>query len=225
MSSQLDEAAREAAAAIMERARGNEASPEAPQEAEPVAETQPEAEIENEEEELSLEAELPDDLEDDEEYALEDEPHDEVEDEYLDPEVQEERNKRIAAEKRLRHIEAENLKRARKEWVAKDGNRYLLADVAKIAAESKSRREFNRKALDEHNRIKSLPGVQNLINKQQAGTQTREEQLVDQWGKPSTGPGLVPSDAQEATAAVDAAFKRGGLAASVKEMLTRGIVK
>lgn len=217
MSSQLDEAALAAANAILDQARNEDApSPDAPQEAEEAVEQEPEAEFD-------LNAELPEDLED-EDFSVEDTTYDEPDEEdedYLDPAVTEERNRRIAAEKKLQYMEKQRMDEARKNWVLKDGKRYLLADIKTIAKTATSRREFNKQALAEHNRIKELPGVQKLMR----GGPKTDEQMRDAWGSPTSGAGLVPAEAEEAQLRVDKAFKTKGLTASISEMIKSGLIR
>jgi len=204
----------------------DEASTAAPQEAAEAAEQEPEAE------EFDYEAELPPEIqqnlegpEDEPELELEaEEPNWETDEdeEYVDDDVQKERNKRVALEKKVAWLEGNALTRNRKTWVEKDGKYFPFANVEEIATKASSRKEFDRMAKSENDRIKALPAVQRILAQK---TGESKQPTADEWGAPSSGPGLVPSNADEAQIKLEAARKTGSLPKVIKAMFDTGKIK
>jgi hypothetical protein len=226
MSSQPSEAALVAAADLVEEARG---------EAEAVATDAPAEPEEGQEqvadEELGFDLELPAEIqanlegpEDDYVPVAEEEPTFELdeEDEYADPAVLEERNKRIALEKKLKWLEEKQLVQSRKQWLEKDGKYFPFANLDEIAAKATSRKEFDRLAKAENDRIKSLPGIQRLL---EAKPEAPGPSVADQWGQPAAGPGLVPSDADAIQQNLEKARKTGNVQGAVRALLDSGKIR
>ena len=187
-----------------------------------------EAEGQETEAEFNLEPEIPDelaslmdepDIEDEPTYQ---EPQDDYQveaEEYEDPAVTAERNKRIALEKKLKWLEEQKLSSDRKRWVEKDGPFFPYADAEGIAARCSSRKEFAREAKRENERIKKLPGVKKMME------QMRAQQITDEWGSPTAGPGPVPASAIESKEKLEAARRTGNLKNVVGALFETGKIK
>lgn len=216
----MSEAAAEAAAGVLSDV--GLAPTDAPAEPEVEAvEQEPEAEFDPS-------PELPDDLvaeldepdfEEPEASFEPEEKYEAEEDEYEDPALSAERNKRVALEKKLKWLEEQKLKSDRKRWVEKDAKYFPLADVQSIAQRAKSRGEFARLAKAENERIKKIPGIAKMISEKS------KQEIVDQWGEPSGGPGMVPSDATDAAEKHAKVRREGNLKETIKSMFETGAIK
>lgn len=198
--------------------------PEA-EEPEAEAELPPEAPAEWLAEEPDFEAEARAELE-----IEPDETEEEFVDEgYVDPQIQEERVRRIAAEKRAAHLETLRLKDARKSWVTEALEHAPLAvhefgeDLAGIEATSK--RDFLRKAAAGHNKIRGIaqaisPNVKAEVDQVKAEAKAAAERG---YGQPTVGPGSAPAQAGEQAAKVAAGRAQKGLRGAIGAMLDGGI--
>lgn len=120
---------------------------------------------------------------------------------YTDPELAEERRKRIAAEKRAAHFEGLRVKDSRSKWEAEAAKFFPFADAGSIQATS--RRGFLRAAQQENERVKNLPSIKAMIERGSLATEAvaaealdiAREESRDAWGKPLVGPSAAPAAA------------------------------
>ena len=175
-----------------------------------------------------LDPEIPDELaalvEDDEPdftEAEEEEPDYQPEDdeEYDDPAVKAERNKRIALEKKVRWLEEQKLKNDRKRWVEKDARFFPWANAEDIASRASSRKQFAQMMKAENERIKKLPAVQKIL------AERGKTEIKEQWGTPSAGPGLVPTQASDAKTQMERARATGSLKEQIKGLFDSGKIE
>jgi hypothetical protein len=148
---------------------------------------------------------------------------------YEDPRVQEERVRRVAAEKRLSHVEGQRLKEARKAWVGEALEHAPLAayefgdDLSGI--EAKSHREFLRKAAEGHNKVRGIveathaQAAQALVEEAAEIRAEAKERAAAAFGAPTAGPGVAPAKAGDAAAAVAAGREKRGLRGAIRAML------
>lgn len=158
-----------------------------------------------------------------EEVAAEEEADEEEE---WDDEKRELRKKLLAAEKKAEFYENQRAQSERKNWVKEVNKHFPYADAEAIKATS--RRGFLRAAKAEHEGIKAR--VDTALESRRSQLEAEREQiraeerkrLEEAWGKPTTGPGVAPARAAEASESVDEAFRTRGLAAGIKEWMREG---
>lgn len=147
------------------------------------------------------------DLEDDDDPEVDDEPVLATnDDEYVDEETRKLRAELAKAQKQLASERKQRLDTSQDKWRAKYREMYPFADVDSITAPS--RREFERQAVESHNRIGKLvaPHLETarkvLEHAQQAGFETGREAAAAAFGRPTTGPGAAPAIRGERDAAI-----------------------
>lgn len=146
-----------------------------------------------------------------------------------DPRLQEERVKRLAAEKRLAHVESLRVKDARKGWAAEALEHAPLAvhefgpNLGGIEASSK--REFLRKAAAGHNKVREIAAAISPQVKQEVEQAVAEAKADAKaaYGLSTAGPGAVPARAGEAAAKVAAARESKGLRGAIRARLDNGL--
>lgn len=185
------------------------------------------------EQEFTLDPEVPEEIqslvdepdfevEAEEEVSAANEDWDDAEGEYVDPQLLEERKKRIAAEKKAAHYEQLRVRDARKEWEQEAAKYYPLANAKKI--EATSRRAFLRQAKQAHEENK--PFVLAAIEKQKGELAAERERIREEvkaeleaaWGKPISGSAQVAATIPEKEEKVEKAFRRN-FHQGVREML------
>jgi hypothetical protein len=221
--------AREAAAGLVDDMAGL-AEADVPQVVEQAAEQEEVIELDltpDLPEDLQAEINLPD-FEEEAAPAYTPEPEYEAE-EYEDEAVTAERNKRIAAEKKLAWIEAEKLKADRLRWVEKDLPHFpALASFPKIAKEladsSTSRRDFGRKAQEQNQLLaEGMKGyVEKVAGNMSKQAEKQQEELAEAWGRPTAGPGYVPAEALETAVQIQKVRKAGSLLDATRARLGLG---
>ena len=144
--------------------------------------------------------------------VVEDEPE---EFEYEDPAVAELKRRLAAAEKKAAHFEGLRAQEGRKNWAKEAERRYPLATLDTITATSK--RAFLRQAALSHNtNYQALkPHLDRLAEaqaklKEQADAEARAG-AIEAWGRPLTGPGVVPVEASARQDELEAARATGQL--------------
>lgn len=166
----------------------------------------------------SYEVEVPDEL-----LAELDEPDFEAEaDEELaepDPEDQyegyeDETKRRIAAEKRAKWLEDRLVQQNRAKWEAEALRYFPLSEHRLKGIEANSRRAFLRQARSAHDEI--LPYVKPLLEEleeaKQAAKAAGKQEAAAAWGKPTTGPGVVPVTTSQVASELEEARRSGNLA-------------
>jgi hypothetical protein len=221
-------------AAAVQRAReateppeGQDFEPEAEADVEPAVELPPPAPEDWLTEEPDFDAEArevvaAEALEPEEEFTYED-----------DPRLIEERTKRIAAEKKAAHFEAQRVKDARKTWVAEALEHAPLAadllgdNLEEIKATSK--RAFLREAAEAHQKARKVLERQLGSATQIAGEEVAavkaeaKREAAKAYGRPTSGPGVAPAQAAETAARVAAAREQRGLRGAIREMIDSGM--
>lgn len=213
----------EAPATEQEPASGTEA-PAAEGEETPTQEAEQEFTLDPEvPEEIRALVEEPDfEAEAEEEIEAEEEDWVEGEEQYVDPQLQEERKKRIALEKKLAYVEQQRVKDARKTWEQEAAKFYPLANVKKIDATS--RRAFLRAAKQAHddNKLFVLAAIEDKkkeleAEREQIRAEVRAE-LEAAWGRPISGSSQVQAAAPDQQRKIDKAFAKD-FRSGVREML------
>lgn len=137
-------------------------------------------------------------------------------DEWTDPsEVAKLKARLAAAEKKAEYAEQLRLQASRPKWEKEAEKFFPLSDPASI--EASSRKEFMRKAAAQHDALK--PAIQKFKAQQDAFLEKERERIKVEleaearqaWGRPLTGPGNVPLEATDKSAALAAARKTGNL--------------
>lgn len=158
-----------------------------------------------------------------------DEDPEDFEAEFDDPRLQEERVKRLAAEKRLEHMESLRVKDARKGWVAEALEHAPLAvhefGEKLDGIDAKSKRDFLKQAAAGHNKVRAIAEAISPTVKQEVDQIRAEakQQAADAYGQPTSGPGSAPARAGDAAAAIAAARETKGLRGAIRARLDNGL--